>query len=153
MALVRRWDPIREMDVFRREMDRLIDSLFAPMRTTESSDIAQFSWTPDVDIYEDEDKYVVSMDVPGMDEKDIEVKVQDGTLQIKGERKLEHEEKRDNYHRIERCYGSFMRTFSLPSNVDAGKAEAKLERGVLTITLPKREEAKPKPITIKVSNK
>jgi len=153
MALVRRWDPFRDLEVFRREVDKLIDSVFgtARRRTAEGDEAVQFDWEPDVDIYEDEDKFVVSLDVPGMDEKDIEVKVEDDTLYIRGERKLEHEEKKKNYHRIERCYGSFMRAFELPGNVDAGKAEAKLDKGVLTITLPKKEEAKPKAIDIKVS--
>ena len=156
MALMRRWDPFADMEVFKREMDKLFDSIFGtPARraSQEGTELAQFDWTPDVDIYEDKDKIEISVDVPGMDEKDIEVKVEDDTLYIKGERKFEREDKKKDYHRIERCYGSFMRAFSLPSSVDASKSEAKLDKGVLTITLPKREEAKPKAIDIKVSKK
>jgi len=156
MALLRKWDPFVDMDVFRRDMDRLIDSFFgvpARRRSEEGGDVARFDWAPDVDIYEDKDRVEVSLDVPGLDEKDIEVKVEDDTLYIKGERKFEHEDKKKDYHRIERCYGSFMRAFSLPSSVDASKTEAKLAKGVLTVTLPKREEAKPKAIDIKVASK
>jgi len=156
MALLRKWDPFVDMDVFRRDMDRLIDSFFgvpARRRSDEGSEVARFDWAPDVDIYEDKDRVEVSLDVPGLDEKDVEVKVEDDTLYIKGERKFEHEDKKKDYHRIERCYGSFMRAFSLPSSVDASKTEAKLAKGVLTVTLPKREEAKPKAIDIKVASK
>jgi len=91
------------------------------------------------------------VDVPGLEEKDVEVKVEDDTLYVKGQRKLENEEKKENYHRVERCYGSFMRAFTLPTNVDASKTEASLKKGVLTVTLPKREEAKPKTIQVKVA--
>lgn len=153
MALLRRWDPIRELDTFTREMNRLVESIFGTSvrRPSVEEQLSAVSWAPDVDIFEDDSKFVVSVDVPGLDEKDIEVKVQDDTLYIKGERKLEFEDKKENYHRIERCYGSFQRAFTLPSNIDSSKTEAHLEKGVLKITLPKKEEAKPKAIEIKVS--
>lgn len=98
------------------------------------------AWAPAVDIYEDEKEIVVSADLPQMEEKDLDVRVEDNHLHIAGERKFENEEKKDNYHRVERRYGSFQRTFALPDNVDAEKIEAKYDKGVLKVHLPKVEK-------------
>jgi HSP20 family protein len=101
---------------------------------------AETGWAPAVDIYEDEKSIVLSADLPEMNEKDIELKVEDNHLTIKGERKFENEEKRENYHRVEKRYGSFQRTFALPETVDADGIKAKYDKGVLKVTLPKVEK-------------
>ena len=100
------------------------------------------AWQPAVDIFEDEKEIVIKADLPDVKEQDIDVRVEDGQLTLKGERKFEHEEKKDNYHRVERRYGSFQRTFGLPENVDAEKIVAKYDKGVLKVTLPKVEKPK-----------
>jgi HSP20 family protein len=107
-------------------------------------------WTPAVNIREDKDEYVLSVALPGLDQQDVKVNLENNALTISGERKLEHEDKRDSYSRIEQFYGSFTRSFSLPNTIDATKVEAKMEKGVLTISLPRREETKPKAIEVKV---
>ena len=106
---------------------------------------------PAVDIYETEHDLTLKAELPGVDPKDIEARVEDGTLYLKGERKFEKESKKENYHRIERTYGSFMRSFALPTSVDADKVSAEYKDGVLTLTLPKKEEAKAKTITVQTS--
>jgi HSP20 family protein len=100
------------------------------------------AWQPAVDIFEDEKEIVIKADLPDVKEQDIDVHVEDGQLTLKGERKFEHEEKKENYHRVERRYGSFQRTFGLPENVDAEKIAAKYDKGVLKVTLPKVEKPK-----------
>jgi HSP20 family protein len=109
------------------------------------------NWAPAVDIQEKDDRYVVQADLPGMSKKDIHINVKDNVLTIEGERKYEKEDKRDNYHRIERSYGTFKRCFRLPEEVQENKITAKFKDGVLTIDLPKAEEVKSKAIEIKVS--
>ena len=105
-------------------------------------------WMPAIDIYEKEDKYIVKAELPGMKEEDIDVSVVGDTLTIKGERKTEEEVKDEDYYRCERAYGSFMRSISLPSEVEADKIEAKYEDGVLEVSLPKAAEVKPKRVTV-----
>jgi HSP20 family protein len=108
-------------------------------------------WTPAVDILEGKDEYVLTMALPGMDQQEIKVNLENNTLTISGERKLEHEDKRDNYSRIEQFYGSFNRSFTLPNTIDPGKVQARMDKGILTVTLPRREETKPKAIEVKVN--
>ena len=107
-------------------------------------------WTPAVDIYEDEEALTLRVELAGVDPKDVDIRFENGTLTLKGDRKLEREEKRDNYHRIERQYGSFTRSFSLPATVDPEKIKAESKNGVLVVTLPKKPEAKPKAIQVKI---
>jgi HSP20 family protein len=109
-------------------------------------------WTPSVDIKESADEIVLRADLPGVDEKDIDIKVEDGTLTLKGERKFEHEKEGEGYHRIERSYGSFVRCFALPESVSPEKVQANYKHGVLTVTLPKKEVAKPRSIKVAVSD-
>ena len=109
------------------------------------------SWAPAVDIYDNKDNLVIKADLPGMTQKDINVSVEDGVLRIKGEKKKEHEEKKENYFRLEKSYGYFERSFALPMNVDATKVKATYKDGVLELTLPKKEEAKPKQIKVDVN--
>jgi HSP20 family protein len=109
-------------------------------------------WTPPVDIIETENELVLKADVPQVEQKDIDIQIENGTLTLKGERKFEQEQEGKGYHRIERSYGSFVRCFSLPDTVDAEKVRADYKAGVLTVTLPKKELAKPRSVKIEVSN-
>jgi HSP20 family protein len=116
-----------------------------------SDSAATRPWTPNVDIKETENEIVLHADVPGIDEKDIDIKLEDGTLTLKGERKFEQEKKGEGYHRIERGYGSFVRCFSVPDSVDPEHVKAAYKNGVLTVTLPKKEVAKPRSIKVAVN--
>lgn len=144
MAMMTRWEPFRDLARIQDEMARLFeDHRFA---TGES-----VGWTPACDIYEDEEGVSLRFELAGVDPKDVEVRFENGVLTLKGERKLEQEDKRDNYHRVELNYGTFTRSFSLPQTVDAEKIRAESRNGVLTVTLPKKPEAKPRSIQVKVS--
>ncbi len=149
MAIVR-WEPFRDLvatqDRFNRLFNEALSSVF------EGSPTGTQTWAPTVDIFETDQNVVLKAELAGVDPKDVEVRVEDGTLYLKGERKQEKEVKEENYHRIERSYGSFMRSFPLPNSVDADKAAADYKNGVLTLTLPKREESKPKAIKIVSKN-
>ncbi len=147
MTLIR-WKPVRSLDNMQDEVSRVFDSFFdARAYAGRSSDRG---WDPDVDIVEDKDKVLVTVDLPGIEKDDIKVSVEENILTIKGERKAEKEEKDKNYHRVERVYGSFCRSFSLPSKVDGQKIKASYKNGVLSIDLPKAEELKPKEIPINI---
>lgn len=108
-------------------------------------------WSPSVDIVETDNDIILKADVPGINEKDIDIQIEDGTLTLMGERKFEEEKKGEGYHRIERAYGSFARTFALPDSVDTEKVSATYKNGVLTVRLPKKEVAKPKSVKVAVS--
>ncbi len=142
------WRPFREVSRLRREMDRLWEDYFGPGRRA-LKPMEEFA--PAVDIKETEDKVVVKAEVPGIDAKDINISVTGDVLTIKGEKKSEREEKEANYHLVERSYGSFSRSLTLPSAVDLDKIEASYDKGVLTVTCPKKEEIKPKAIEIKTA--
>jgi len=143
-----RWDPFSEMDSLQRSINRLFDDVGSTRR--ERREGADAVWAPAVNSYEDKDAFMLSCDLPGMDQKDIKINVDNNTLTISGTRKLEHEEKKENYQRIECVFGTFSRSFTLPGTVDLEKIEANVEKGVLKIRLPKREESKPRQIEIKV---
>jgi HSP20 family protein len=145
MAIVR-WEPFRDLSVASDPFSRVFGDMFS--RFFEPGEHGLRAWTPAVDIYETDKDVVLKAEVAGVDPKDVEVRVEDGTLYLKGERKFQSEVKEENYHRVERGYGSFARSFPLPSSVDAGKATAEYGNGVLTLTLPKREESKAKTIKI-----
>jgi HSP20 family protein len=147
MAIIR-WDPFREMVTIRDKINRLFEDVFTGRG--EEKEMVASSWAPSVDIYETENELILSAEVPGIEEKDIEIKVEDSTLTIRGERKFEKETKEENYHRIERSYGSFSRSFTLPNYVDQDKIQAEHENGVLKITMPKKMELKPR--TVKILN-
>ena len=148
MAIVR-WEPFRDLLATQKEFDRLFREAFTP--GFGEGELSTRTWAPPVDIFENENNIVLKAELPGVEPKDVEVRVEDNTLYLKGERKFEKETKEENYHRIERAYGSFARSFSLPSSIDAEKVAADYKDGLLTLTLPKREEAKPKTIKINVS--
>ncbi len=144
MAIIR-WDPFRDLVTLREKMNRLFEDVAS---SREERDLTASSWTPSVDIYETESDVVLSAELPGIEEKDIEIKIEDNTLTLKGERNFEKETKEENYHRIERAYGSFYRSFSLPHYVDQDNIRAEHESGVLKIHMPKKHEAKPKKVKI-----
>jgi len=145
MAIIR-WDPFRDMVTLREKMNRLFEDSLA--QKGEDKDRFTSNWAPAVDIYETANELVLTAEVPGIDEKDIEIKVEDNTLTLKGERKFEKETKEENFHRIERSYGSFFRAFSLPNSVDPDRIQAEHENGVLRVVMPKRQELKPKTVKI-----
>lgn len=145
MSLVRT-SPLDTMKQLQREMDRLFKS---PTTLDDTSNVVGGDWVPAVDIKEEDDKFVVHADIPGVAPSDIEVSTENGMLTIKGERKHESKEEKDNYKRIERSYGSFYRRFSLPDNTDQDKISATGNNGVLEITIPKVEIRKPHKIAVK----
>ncbi len=142
---ITRWDPFREVVALQNRMN----SLFREMGDTESP-LTTASFVPAVDIYEDSGKVVLKLEVPGIEEKDLDVRVENNTLTVKGERKFEKEEKEENFHRIERRYGSFYRAFTLPSTVDTEHIAASYTAGVLKLELAKKPEAQPKQIKVNV---
>jgi HSP20 family protein len=145
MAMISRWDPLRDLQRVQDEMSRLFDDRLMT-RGGES-----VGWTPSVDIFEDEEGVSLRFDLAGVEPKDVDIRFENGVLTLRGERKLDREDKRDNYHRIELSYGTFTRSFSLPGTIDAEKIKAESKTGILTVYLPKKPEAKPKSIQVKVS--
>lgn len=139
-------DPWREMV----ELQRGINQLFNSGRSS-GDDVALSAWTPAVDIFEGENEYVIKLELPEVGRDDVKISLHDQTLSISGERKIENEDKRDGYHRVERSYGQFYRSFTLPPKVNSEAINAQFKDGVLRLTLPKREEAKPKQIEVKIS--
>ena len=153
MTLLTRWEPFRELSTMQdrvNRMNRLLRESFSPEGPEEA--LTTTSFAPPVDIYEDEHTIAVKMEVPGIDEKDIDVRIENNTLTVHGERKIEKEEKEENFRRVERQYGSFTRSFTLPSSVDTGQVSANYEKGVLKISLAKKAEAKPKQIKVNVGS-
>jgi len=155
MSIIR-WNPARELatlpsDVFnmQREINKMFDSFFRG--GTQSDEPSNFSyWTPAVDITEQDDQYSVKVELPGVNKDDVKITLESNILTIRGEKKQEKEEKEKNYHRVERTYGSFQRSFTLPTVVKSDKIDAIFKDGILTISLPKAEEAKPKQIEVRV---
>jgi HSP20 family protein len=145
MTMLQRWNPARDLSRVQDEMNRLFGGNLGT-RQTET-----FGWTPAVDIFEDAEGVTFKFDLPEVDPKNVEVRLEDGTLTVRGERKLEREDKQEGYHRVERAYGVFARSFTLPATLDGEKINAEAKNGVLRIFLPKRAEAKPKSITVKVN--
>jgi HSP20 family protein len=143
---ITRWDPFREVVALQNRMN----SLFGNLNNEAEGPLTTASFVPAVDVYEDEKKVVIKLEVPGIEEKDLDVRVENHTLTVKGERKFAAEEKEENFHRIERRYGSFYRAFTLPSTVDTENVDAKYEAGVLKLELKKKPEAQPKQIKVNV---
>jgi HSP20 family protein len=147
MTVLTRWEPFREFSTLQDRVNRLFRET---QGNSQDESLTSSSFAPAVDVYEDEHNVTLKIEVPGIDEKDIDVRIEDNTLTVHGERKIEKEEKEENYRRVERQYGSFTRTFNLPATVDAEKVQADYDKGVLKITLPKKAEAKPKQIKVNV---
>jgi len=145
MAIIR-WDPFRDLVTLREKMNRLFEDYY-PART-EEKDMVASTWAPSVDIFETENELVLKAELPGIKEDDIEIKLEDNTLTIKGDRKFEKETKEENYHRIERSYGSFLRSFTLPAYIEQEKIEAEHENGVLKISMPKKLESKTRKVKV-----
>jgi HSP20 family protein len=145
---ITRWRPLRDLVSMQDEMNRLFDDFFG--RPLVRAEWTEGVWSPIVDVSEDKDNVIVKAEMPGMKKEDVKISIQDNVLTLKGEKKQEKEEKDANYHRIERSYGSFSRSFTLPTSVKADKVKASYKDGVLNITLPKTEEAKPKEIPVSV---
>jgi HSP20 family protein len=139
------FDPLREMV----ELQHSINQLFNTGRSADN-DVALSAWTPAVDIFEGDSEYLIKLELPEVSREDVKISLHDQTLTINGERKIENEDKRDGYHRVERSYGQFYRSFTLPPNVNVEAINAQFKDGVLRLTLPKREEAKPKQIEVKI---
>ena len=139
-------DPFRELFDLQRGIHQLFDEGYGAPR----EEMALRAWAPPVDIYEDENAFLIKVELPEINREDVKVNLNENVLSIAGERRVENEEKRENYHRVERSYGQFHRSFTLPQNVDAGAINAQFKDGVLRLTLPKKEEAKPRQIEVKV---
>jgi len=148
MTVLTRWEPVRELANLQERMNRLFSDSFGPVSSQES--LSAGSFVPPVDVYEDEQGIQLKMEVPGVDEKDIDIRLENHLLTVRGERKLESETKEENYHRIERRYGSFTRSFTLPNTVNPEEVKASYAKGVLTVRLGKRAEARPKQIKVDV---
>ena len=149
MTLVR-WDPFRELEEVSDRLNRMF-ARPATARTNGKETMIVADWTPSVDISETDGEYQIKAEIPDVKKEDVKVTVEDGVLTIQGERKHENEEKGKKFHRIERSYGSFVRTFSLPDVIDEEKVKAEFKDGVLNLYLPKSEKAKPKAIEVKVA--
>ncbi len=157
MSALTRWDPPTRWNPFKEleEMEKRLSSYFGrtsvPSRGDKQEAIIVAEWSPLVDISEDDKEYVIKAEIPEMKKEDIKLNVNDDVLTITGERKYEKEEKGTKYHRVERAYGSFMRSFTLPEDADGSKVNAEYKDGLLKVHLPKSEKAKPKAIEVKIA--
>jgi HSP20 family protein len=142
MALVR-WDPVRELDSLQGDMNRLFDRFFEGRAPNGAR-----RWIPPMDLLETEDHLVLRGDLPGLTEDDVDIEIKDNVLTVSGERKTENEEKSEGYYRVERAFGSFSRSLTLPHGVDADRVEASFDKGVLEVLIPKPAEAKPTRVQI-----
>lgn len=148
MSAITRRDPFLNLTNWQEQVNRMFENAF-PGRTDSS---AMTAWAPSVDIYETENELVLKADVPDITEKDFDIRVENNMLTIRGERKFEQKVKEENYLRIERTYGSFSRSFSLPNTVNTESIKADYKNGVLTVEIPKRAESKPKQVKVNVTN-
>jgi len=150
---ITRWDPFQELQSWGERMTRLMGSDRTPARRgSEDEGLAYGTWMPPVDIVEGKDRIELKVELPGFKENQVNLTVEDGLLTIRGERKFDREGREENYHRIERSYGTFVRSFTLPNSVEQNRIQATFADGVLDIEMPKREETKPKQIQIKAGN-
>jgi HSP20 family protein len=146
MALVR-WDPSQELETFQTDLNRVFDAFFGG-RTANG---ATRRWIPAMDLVETDDHLVLKADLPGLDKDDVEIEVKDGVLSVSGERRTEHQDSSNGYHRVERAYGRFSRSLSLPEGVDADQVQADFDKGVLEVRIPKPAERKPHRVQIGAS--
>jgi len=148
MATITRWDPFRDLMTIQSELNRLFGQTYGGDGGVPS---AAGSWVPALDVSETKEQFVVTMDLPGIDPEAVDVTVEDSTLTVSGSRELSANTEEENYLRVERRYGQFSRSLSLPASADPTRIDAHFDKGVLTITVPKTDEAKPKKITIKAT--
>jgi HSP20 family protein len=151
MTVLTRFEPFREFSTLQDRVNRLFRETYSNEGAREES-LTTSSFAPAVDVYEDEHTVTLKIEVPGIDEKDIDIRLENNTLTVHGERKIAKEEKEENYRRVERQYGSFTRNFTLPTTVDSEKVSATYDKGVLNIALPKKAEAKPKQIKVNIGS-
>jgi HSP20 family protein len=144
------WDPIRELEEMQNRLSSLLGRRLPLLREGGEEDFTVTEWSPAVDIAEDDKEYIVKAELPGLNKENIKVSVEGGVLSIAGERKVEKEEKNKKYHRIERSYGSFTRSFTLPDDASGEKVNAEFKDGVLKVHLPKEEKAKSKSVEVKI---
>ncbi|MCU1289316.1 MAG: hspA 1 [Acidobacteria bacterium] len=147
---ISKYDPFRELRSLQDEMNRLFMSNYS--RGSEQEGFMSGAWSPQVDIFENKDQIVLEAELPGMKPEDVNISIENNVLTLHGERKFEKKDENDNFHRVERSYGSFTRSFTLPPTVSSENAQAEFENGVLRLTLAKREEAKPRRIEIKAGS-
>jgi HSP20 family protein len=150
MAIVR-WEPFRDLVTIQDRMNRIFEDAFRGQGRSGEEDWLGGNWAPPVDIYEHDGNLVLKAELPGIDPKDVDVRVENNVLTLRGERKFDSEVKRENCHRVERAYGTFSRSFTLPNVVDTQSIKAEFKDGVLRVTMPKREEAKPKQIQVQIT--
>jgi HSP20 family protein len=151
MNALTRWDPFKEMEETQNRLARIFGLAPARIANGDKESMTITQWAPSVDIIEDDKEWLVKADLPEVKKEDVKVTVENGVLTITGERKFEKEEKDKKYHRIERSYGNFLRSFALPDAADGSKVNAEFKDGVLKVHLPKSEKAKPKAVEVKVS--
>jgi HSP20 family protein len=153
MTFLANWEPFRQYSTMQDRTNRM-NRIFRELLNSEAPEeaLTTTSFAPPVDIYEDEHNITLKLEVPGIDENDIDVRVDNNTLTVHGERKIEKEEKEENFRRVERQYGSFTRSFTLPNSVDPGQVSAHYDKGVLKVKLSKKAEAKPKQIKVNLGN-
>ena len=149
MSIIR-WEPFRDLVSTQDRFNQLFNETFA-CAFGDQPEGTPHAWVPPVDIYETADSVVLKAELPGINPDDVEIRIEGNTLHLKGERKFEKEVKEEKFHRVERSQGTFTRGFSLPNTVDANKVKAEYENGILTLTMPRREEAKPRTIKVNVS--
>ncbi len=148
MALIR-WEPVRELSTLQTEMNRLFNNLFdTPLPNGGQSAIRR--WIPPMDLVETDDDFVLRADLPGLSEGDVNIELEDNVLTVSGERKSEHEERKEGYYRVERASGGFSRSLTLPEGVNASAIKASFDKGVLEVRIPKPEERKPRKVAISV---
>ena len=150
MALVR-WEPVRELSSLQNDMNRLFNTFFDT--TSTSNGATPRRWVPAMDLVETDDHFVLKADLPGLSEDDVQIDVEDNVLTVSGERKAEHEDTREGYVRVERSYGAFRRSLTLPEGVEAEAVSASFENGVLEIRIPKPEQRKPRRVAIQVGSR
>ena len=146
-----RWNQLRQLEALQHGLGSLFARSPAQWPEGQEEPMAVAEWAPLVDISEDDHEYLIKAELPEVKKEDVKIRVEDGVLSISGERKQEKEEQDKKWHRVERSYGSFMRTFSLPENIDDAKVQAEFKDGILNVRLPKSEKAKPKSVEVKIS--
>ncbi len=144
---IARWDPFKEISNLREEIDRIFDSFVGRVPATAER---EYTWLPAINLEETDDEFIVKVELPGMKKEDVKISVSEDALTISGERKMEKEEKGKTYHRVEMAYGKFQRTITFPVEVKPDKAKATYKDGILTITVPKSEKARPREIEIEI---
>ncbi|HOC41738.1 MAG TPA: Hsp20/alpha crystallin family protein [Thermoanaerobaculales bacterium] len=153
MRTLTRWEPINDITSLSQRMDRVFEELMGRgLRRIGDEDRLRGSWSPAVNILEKKDAIVITADLPGLKAEDVEITVDNGVLTIRGERRLEEAADGETYHRVERVYGMFERTFTLPNSVDVNKIDAKFRNGEMVVTLPKREESKPRAVKVAIES-